>query len=59
MDFGNDDLMGQQRCPTPARLRTILPGQFQPAVFLKTEVNFSFIKCKITLRKISGKEKKT
>jgi hypothetical protein len=34
MDWGNNDLMSQQRRPTPARLRTILPGRnFQPLKF--------------------------
>jgi len=47
MDFGNDDMMGQQRRPTPAHLHTILPGQSQLAVFLKTEVNFSLIDVKL------------
>jgi hypothetical protein len=33
MDFGNDDMMNQQRQPTPARLHTILLGRFYQPVF--------------------------
>jgi hypothetical protein len=59
MGFGNDDLMSQHRRPTPARLRTILPGQCVTSrLIFEPEVNFSLNNGKIERAMMKARGKK-